>query len=488
MNLPQTHQDPAPTSEEVYQALLRSLRRRKGFGLVFVQCSPAQGERLIEQVEQDLPQKKVATLRLTEPINNLYELIDRRSDKQSLNILFIQGLEKSLEPYIQPGYGGEGDYYKLDTVPRILSHLNQQRENFRDHFGQLCFVFLLPRFAIKYFIRRAPDFFDWGSGIVELPTDRDLLVSESDRIVLQGDYQQYLTLSQKDRDRKILEIQSLLQEPNQTLESKANLLFEQGNLFAASQDYQSAIASLDAALLHKPDDHKAWYCRGYALRKLGRDEEAITSYDAALLHKPDDHKAWNNRGLALSDLGRYEEALANFDAAVQHKPDDHSVWNNRGNALGDLGRYEEALANYDAALLHKPEHHKAWYNRGLALSDLGRYEEAIASYDAAVLHKPDKHEAWYNRGNALVKLGRYEEAIASYDAAVQHQPDYPAAWYNKACAYGLLGQIDKAISDLKAAVSLDPKYREMAKTDADFDVIRGDDSFQTIIQTSAQEN
>jgi hypothetical protein len=150
--------EPALDPDGERRALLRSLRRRQGFGLVFVRCAPVQITPLIQQVEQNLPEKKVALLKLTEPIDNLFEIVDRRLDKQQLNILFIQGLEKSLEPYIRPGYGGEGDYYKLDTVPRILSHLNQQRENFRDQFGQLCFVFLLPRFAIKYFIRRAPDF------------------------------------------------------------------------------------------------------------------------------------------------------------------------------------------------------------------------------------------------------------------------------------------------------------------------------------------
>ena len=161
--------DRSLASAEVYQALQRSLRRRKGFGIVFVQCSPAQANRLIPQLQADLPQKNIAVLQLTEPINNLCELVAERSDQQELNILIIRGLEKSLESDIKPGYGGRGDYYNLNTVPRILNHLNQQRDGFRDRFPHLCFVFILPEFAIKYFIFRAPDFFDWSTGVFELP-------------------------------------------------------------------------------------------------------------------------------------------------------------------------------------------------------------------------------------------------------------------------------------------------------------------------------
>jgi len=155
----------AADPEAQYQALQRSLRRRKGFGLLFIQASPAKAQDILQRLQEDLPQKTIGTLTLTEPITNLYNLVAERPDLADLNILFIQGIEKSLEPDIKTGYGGEGDDYNLDTVPTLLSHLNQQRENFRDHFGHLCFVVLLPPYALDYVIHWAPDFFDWRSAI-----------------------------------------------------------------------------------------------------------------------------------------------------------------------------------------------------------------------------------------------------------------------------------------------------------------------------------
>jgi tetratricopeptide (TPR) repeat protein len=405
---------PADPKEE-YEALVRSLNWTDGFGLLFVRCSPAEGEKLIQKVRQDIPQKNVEVLRLEQPIDNLYEMVDGLPNKDQINILFITGIEKSFVDYIKPGYGGQGEYYKLDSVPRVLGHLNLQRERFRDNFN-ICFVFILPLFGLKYFIRRAPDFFDWRSGVFEFPTDREIVESEARRIIFEGDYEKYLSLTPQERNQKIVEIEQLLKEDNQIPSNSADLLFELGNLLLAAKEYQAAIASYDQALKLNPNDDEAW--------------------------------------------------------------------NNRGNALGNLGRYEEAIASFDQALKLNQNYDEAWYNRGNALDNLGRYEEAIASYDQALKLKPNDDSAWYNRGNALGNLGRYEEAIASYDQALKLKPNDDSAWYNKACCYALQGDVIRSIENLQKAIDLNPQWREQAKTDSDFDVIRQEEQFQLLIKDS----
>lgn len=262
------------TPEGVYGALLRCLKRTKGFGIVFVQCSPAEGNELIGRVQEDLSEKNIAVLKLTEPIDNLYDIVANRGDRNDLNILFIQGLEKSLEPYIKPGYGGDGDYYNLDTIPPILSHLNQRREIFRDRLSNICFVFILPTFAIKYIIRRAPDFFDWRSGVFQLSTDR---------FIISGNY------------------------------------------------------SSTGSFYHKWDESEVWIKRGnLLLGEVNRYEEAIKLYEVAIRLKPDSWEAWNFRGIALLQLGRYEESIASFDKALEIQPDYQAAQTNRDTAFKEL--------------------------------------------------------------------------------------------------------------------------------------------------------
>jgi tetratricopeptide (TPR) repeat protein len=275
--------------EAVYRALLRCLKRTKGFGIVFVQCSPAVGTRLITRVRADLSEKKIAILELTEPIDNLYDIVANKDDRNDLNILFIKGLEKSLEPYIKPGYGGDGDYYNLDTVPPILSHLNQRRENFRDRLSNICFVFILPLFAIKYIIRRAPDFFDWSSGIFEISFE--LSYNE-----LLNIYPRISDIEERLKQR----IKKPLFSIND--ETWIKLWIAMGNLALSCSSYEEAIKQYELAIKRKPDLYEVWNLRGIGLLQLGRYEESIASFDKALEINPDYQEAKTNRDIALKEL------------------------------------------------------------------------------------------------------------------------------------------------------------------------------------------
>jgi tetratricopeptide (TPR) repeat protein len=439
-------EDDRPTQAETYAALRRSIARTAGFGLKLLECTPSIATETIAQLREDLPDKTIAVLALEEAIEKLFERVVECIQPQTPDVLFIVGLEKSLVDDISPGgFGGEGDYYRIDRTPRILAHLNQNREKFRDAFG-FCLVVVLPRFAHKYFVRQAKDFVDWGAGVFELKLDREVIEREALRASQRVDYDEYEQMTAAERREKRIELQTWIEESEDD-QRRSQLLFKLGNLLYVSQAF----------------------------------EEAVISYDHALEIIPDDHYAWNNRGNALRNLGQYEAAVASYDRALEIKPDDHGVWNNRGSALHNLGQYEAAVVSYDRALGIKPDDHKAWYNRGNVLDDLGQNEAAVASYNHALAIKPDDHYAWNNRGVALLNLGQNEAAVASYDRALEIKPDDHEAWYNKACYHALQNDPDRALSALKRVIELDPECREWAKDDTDFDPIRQDPRFQTLL-------
>ena len=312
----------------VYRALLRCLKRTKGFGIVFVQCSPAVGTKLVYRVEEDLSDKKIAIIQLTEPIDNLYDLVANRGDRNDLNIVFIQGLEKSLAPYIKPGYGGDGDYYNLSTVPPILSHLNQRREIFRDRLSNICFVFILPLFAIKYIMRRAPDFFDWGSGVFDLSTDRlnqlvqnKILIGNSSYIKLNCDNVRIGNSDVYHSDFKYwARYDERREQKPPTTKHQENPKF---------QKYEPI--SFDEL-----DESESWIKRGNVLLGVSRYEEAIQRYERAIRLNPDSCEAWNLRGIALLQLGRYQESIASFNKALEINPDYQAAKTNRDIAFKDL--------------------------------------------------------------------------------------------------------------------------------------------------------
>ncbi|WP_293113134.1 tetratricopeptide repeat protein [Moorena sp. SIO4G3] len=161
--------------QESYLRLKRDLSWREGFGILFVRCTPIQEKRIIEEIKQDINDKTVDVLKLDHSIYNLYDLIEEKVNDNPIDILVISGLEKSLalDDYIKRTLENPKKSYQREALATLLGHLNWQRERFRDDFN-CCLVFTVRKYTLKYLVRRAPDFFDWRSGVIEFPVDRDI--------------------------------------------------------------------------------------------------------------------------------------------------------------------------------------------------------------------------------------------------------------------------------------------------------------------------
>ena len=97
--------------------------------------------------------------------------------------------------------------------------------------------------------------------------------------------------------------------------------------------------------------------------------------------------------------------------------------------------------------------------------------------------QPDDPDILDNRAYALLTLGRDDEAMAESDKVLEIDPNYPGAYYNKACYFALQNQVGLALENLQRAI-LNWNRKDVespAKTDADFDGIRGDARFQELL-------
>ncbi|HEY9829387.1 MAG TPA: tetratricopeptide repeat protein, partial [Stenomitos sp.] len=334
------------TAEEVYQSLARAIRRKQGFGLFFVQCSPVKGDKIIASLQADLPQKTMQVLTLEKSSQTLYDRVESLAGQETIDILFIKGLEASLISYEDTkrlaGWGSKEVYsYSWKGVPPILRHLNLQREQFRDTFN-FCLVFLIPYFVVKYFVQRAPDFFDWRSGLFIFPRDADELEQRS-RKITQLHHHGQDKVSLQECNQGLLEIRELLEDVRLQPQHQAELLVSQGKLYDVVEEYDAAVVSFNKAIEADPLNYKAWYGRGNVLQDLGRFQEAqaswkVATWTEAIVAKEDNADAWFNRGVGLEELGRYGEAITSYDKALQVKPDYQEAWFRKGYALGELQR------------------------------------------------------------------------------------------------------------------------------------------------------
>ncbi len=449
--------DALKNPETEYQTLLQLLSQKQDFRIFFVRCSPAEGEQIIKRIKGDIGEQlrqSIAVLRLDRPVADFYDMLVDRSDLHEAKVLFVTGIEDFLEGKVKDIADiqlGE----KFAAIPRPLAHISLSQTQLKTHFS-ICFVFLLPLFALKFFIDSYAEFFDESVEVFEFPTDMELLRQESFRWVSGDRYEAYAQISEQDRDHKYDDLQKLIAAQPFISDRRVELLLEQGGLLVAGNRCLEAIANCDRALNIRPENHLAWYNRAVALDLSDRHIEAVENYRQAIVYKADFYAAWHNLGTSLSMLGRYEEAIASYNTALQYKPDYYYSFGGKGLVCGVLGKYEEAIEYCEKALALKPDYVQGWFSRAYALESIGKYEEAVASYDRALEYKPLDHQIWYGRAKALEQWGNYTEAIASYDQALAIRPDDYYAWNNRGIVLSKLELYEEAIASHDRALEINP--------------------------------
>jgi len=84
--------------------------------------------------------------------------------------------------------------------------------------------------------------------------------------------------------------------------------------------------------------------------------------------------------------------------------------------------------------------------------------------------------------NAYADKGDLEQARTLFADLLHEHPDAWQGFFNAACLEARVGDKDQAIEHFQRAVELEPeKAREFAKTDSDFDSIRDDPRFASLI-------
>ena len=77
-----------------------------------------------------------------------------------------------------------------------------------------------------------------------------------------------------------------------------------------------------------------------------------------------------------------------------------------------------------------------------------------------------------------------EQYDKAYEALMQAHGEFPddaAVLFNLACAESLLGRTDDAIGHLEQSIANEERFRELARTDTDFDAVRDDPRFKELL-------
>lgn len=103
----------------------------------------------------------------------------------------------------------------------------------------------------------------------------------------------------------------------------------------------------------------------------------------------------------------------------------------------------------------------------------------------AKVGEPFAPSEWELSGPALgfFQTGEHDKAVEYLLKVLEKHPNEPIVLYNLACAESMSGQTADAIRHLGLSVSADQsgRFRELARTDTDFDPIRGEPAFADIV-------
>ncbi len=119
--------------------------------------------------------------------------------------------------------------------------------------------------------------------------------------------------------------------------------------------------------------------------------------------------------------------------------------------------------------------------RGEALRELGLFKEAIEPLSKAADAAPSNIHVWLSLGWCHKRTGRIDLAIEALEEALVADSSQALVHYNLACYWSLAGNRRQALLYLAQAFDLDPDYRDLVAAESDFDPIRNDPGFQSLV-------
>ena len=111
-------------------------------------------------------------------------------------------------------------------------------------------------------------------------------------------------------------------------------------------------------------------------------------------------------------------------------------------------------------------------------------EQKMEAYDAILQIRPGDLEALTSKADAAMELKEFHWALSICNRVLDMDNTNQDAFYQRACAYACLGVEDQAIDDLEKAIDGRSALRELAADEADFENLRGNESFDTLLTSN----
>lgn len=146
-----------------------------------------------------------------------------------------------------------------------------------------------------------------------------------------------------------------------------------------------------------------------------------------------------------------------------------------------LRMYDDALAEVAPVLACRPDHKDALYLRGLIQLEQRNLVDSEAAFRRLVELDPEQAHVYVHLAYIHRRTVSLERAVETISRALALKPSMPIALYNLACYRAVQGDTSESLRLLAQAVQQSKKYRDLARNDPDFDSLRGNVEFHTLL-------
>ena len=186
------------------------------------------------------------------------------------------------------------------------------------------------------------------------------------------------------------------------------------------------------------------------------------------------------RRVILFDIDKYKRIL-------EINPQNAFAWDTLGGQYKALGEYEEAINAFQKAVSLDSSKAHYFHHLGLVYAAVERFDDATAAFELVIEIDPHHSLAHATLGGYYRKKGMDELAQGYIDKA-RGLLDEDENEYNRACMEAICGNSDLALELLEAALKNKQTYVNWARRDPDFDFIRSDPRFYTLLATYAKKS
>ncbi|MDS0527213.1 hypothetical protein NNC19_16090 [Clostridium sp. SHJSY1] len=181
-----------------------------------------------------------------------------------------------------------------------------------------------------------------------------------------------------------------------------------------------------------------------------------------------------------------EEQIDKVEEKNSNNQEEETLYN-EAYSLFFQGNYSGSIEKANNIVSKFPESYKAYNIRGIAKAYSIGFEEGMKDIDKSLQIKGDYGYARFNKALNYELNGKYDESLSWYDKALEVE-NYMWSYYGKASIYGRRGDVENTILNLKKAIEVESAkdqesgIKKEARTEKDFDPVRGNKAFQEIIK------